>query len=151
MASTSNVKAANTSNRNNMNKSNGRRRALLVGINDYPGNQHDLPSCVDDARAMGTFYPTSTDSNVPSSSTAKRPRPGCGPPWASSLTMPAPMTGSFSSTRATAPLSRAAAPLKSASTSRTVRRWLTTTSSRHSRALPPAHRLSSSTRAFREA
>ena len=28
---------------------------MLVGINDYPGNQHDLPSCVDDARAMGTF------------------------------------------------------------------------------------------------
>ncbi len=31
----------------------GARRALLVGINNYPGFQSDLPSCVADAEAMG--------------------------------------------------------------------------------------------------
>ncbi|MGN6107480.1 MAG: caspase family protein [Kofleriaceae bacterium] len=31
----------------------GRRRALLVGINDYPGFASDLPSCVADVEAMG--------------------------------------------------------------------------------------------------
>lgn len=56
MPSTPKVNVAKaTRNRPPISKSNGRRRALLVGINDYPGNQHDLPSCVDDARAMGAF------------------------------------------------------------------------------------------------
>lgn len=31
----------------------GKRRALLVGINDYPGFNSDLPSCVADVEAMG--------------------------------------------------------------------------------------------------
>ena len=33
-------------------KASAKRRALLVGINDYPGFNSDLPSCVDDVRAM---------------------------------------------------------------------------------------------------
>lgn len=33
-------------------KASPKRRALLVGINDYPGFGQDLPSCVDDARSM---------------------------------------------------------------------------------------------------